>query len=178
MFSKVMPTILAAGMIFVVAGCKDTVTADDKNNQARDRLMERATAKVPVPEVNNFLVRQYIAEWMRRMDDPSKVFYIYLFADTGNAIGYYVGTRPVSLCSLMTPPEKKWKGDWNRYGSEALGPAPTLSGVYGSGGGGCDTYYFFDAETDALIHFSGFNYFTADEPLGLDAEPIRVQSSK
>lgn len=149
-------------------------TADQKNLKAQTTIMEKATAKVPVPNVNNFLTRQYVAEWMRRMDDPSKVFYIYLLADTGNPVGYYVGTRPVSLCTLMTPPKKKWKGDWNQYGSETLGPAPTLSGVYGSGGGGCDTYYFFDAESDALIHFANFKYFVSDEPLSIDADPISV----
>lgn len=153
--------------------CQEKATAKQKNDRARTEVMERATEAVPVPRVNNFLTREYVAKWMHKMDDPSKVFYVYLLADTGNPVGYYVGTRPISICSFMTPTVEYYQSG----GSLDLGPAPALDGVYYGAGGNCDTYFMFDAATDAVIHFSGFKYFTSDEPLSLDAEPIRVAAT-
>lgn len=167
-------------LLVAAVGCRYEVeaSADAKNAQAREQTMERATYSVPVPNINNFLTRQYLADWMKRLDDPSKVFYVYLMSDVGTYIGYYIGTRPVSVCTYMTPTQKLWRGDFNQYGREALGVAPGLDGVYYGAGGNCDTYFMFDSETGALIHFSGFHYFTSDQPLSVDAEPLRVEASK
>jgi len=154
-------------------------SAQDKNEQARNKLMERATNAVPVPEVDNFLTRKYIAKWMERMDDPSKVFFTYLYSNTGQEVLYAIGTRPINLCTLMTPPQKWWT-EGGAHHSEQLGPAPTLSGVYGSGGGGCYTYYYFEAQTDRMIHFGGgWKYITADQPMKApQAEPLGISVEK
>lgn len=172
---KVM--IAAAIGVFGLTACEDKETsAKDKNLEAQRSLMEKATAAQPVPEVNNFLTRKYIAEWMKRMDDPSKTFFTYLYSNTGQEVLYAVGTRPINICTLMTPPKKKWEGDFGEYADESLGPAPTLSGVYGSGNGGCDTYYYFEAQTDRLVHFGGnWKYITSDQPMQKpEAEPLGI----
>src|SRR3546814_5665015 len=66
----------------------------------------RATAAVPVPPTNNFVARQQLAEYMSRMDDPSKVWFVYLLGDNGNIIGYHIGSYPQSVCTFMTPDRK------------------------------------------------------------------------
>jgi len=55
--------------------------------------------------------------------------------------------------------------------------APSLDGIYYGGGGaaaGCDEWFFFDSATNALIKIRGVKFFTADQPLSLNAEPITV----
>src|SRR3546814_8924664 len=109
----------------------------------------RATAAVPVPPTNNFVARQQLAEYMSRMDDPSKVWFVYLLGDNGNIIGYHIGSYPQSVCTFMTPPERaEWRAH-NNYAS-AVTTAPALDGIYYKGGG-CDTSFMFDDASNAMI---------------------------
>tara|TARA_B100000929_G_scaffold290599_1_gene284871 strand:+ start:32489 stop:33004 length:516 start_codon:yes stop_codon:yes gene_type:complete len=160
--------------LFAVTACKGGQSTSQKQEQTRTEVLNRADAAVPTPVISNFIARKTVAEYMRRMDQPNKLFYIYIVADTGNIIGYYVSRgKPVSSCLNMTPPDR---GDYYRNGGVINRVAPSLNGLYNAGGGACNSTYFFDAETDALVEISGLNLFTADQPLNLDAEPITVVS--
>lgn len=110
---------------------------------------------------------------MKRMDKPQKTFYIYILADNGSFVGYYVAQyRPVSVGTYLTPTYREYQID---YGDHQLGPAPSLDGTYRSTGGDASSYYFFDAETDAYIELNGLNYFVSDQPLNIDAPQLNVQ---
>ena len=168
--------LLVSFATLALAGCKEgqsSTRADGAKTQ--ESMMQRAQSKTPVPQVSNFLTRDAVAKWMRRMDTPDKTFYVYLMGNNGQQIGYYVAqTRPISNCTLMTPPDKLhyWSGSAGR--TTAVTQAPSLDGVYSTGG--CDSYFFFDAATDAYIEIQGLNFFVADQPLSIDAEPIRVSA--
>ena len=173
MKNALIVTIIA--MAFLVAGCKGEASTTEKQEQARSSLMDKANASVPIPRIDNFLARQSVAEYMRRMDNPSKTFYIYVLGDNGNTIGYYVAkSQPMNICSFMSPTDKVEE----RYGDpDVVRQAPALDGLY-YGSSGCNVDYFFDAETDALIQLNGLNYMITDQPLQLDAKPLKVQSAK
>jgi len=164
----------------LLAGCPAAEpSSTDQGTRVQETTMKRAQAAVPVPRVNNFLTREAVAKWIKRMDAPQKLFYIYVLADTGNVIGYYVSqTRPVTECALLTPPQRKETADLGQYTGQIKMASPGLDGVYYTNG--CDNgeAFFFDAETDAFIGISGLKYFVADQPLSLDAEPISVAGSR
>lgn len=158
-------------LLFVTACQPPAESSRESGEKAQEGIMKRALAKVPVPHVSNFQTRDTVAKWMRRMDRPSKTFYVYLLADTGQTIGYYVAqTRPVSICAMLTPPDREVEVLGEPH---PLGSAPALDGVY-YGEGACSGVYFFDAETDAYVEISGMDYFVSDQPLSVDADPIRI----
>ncbi|MFL1404213.1 hypothetical protein ACJO2E_02565 [Marinobacter sp. M1N3S26] len=160
-----------------LAGCPATSepSSSEKGQAEQERVMQRAQAAVPVPKVNNFLTREAVAKWIERMDAPQKLFYVYVLADTGNVIGYYVAqTRPVTECALLTPPQRKERADLGEWSGDMKMASPGLDGVYYTGGCNSGEAFFFDAETDAFIGLSGLKYFVADQPLNLDADPISV----
>lgn len=168
------PAVIAALSMLALAGCKEGQSSSrDEGSKTQESLMQRAQSKTPVPEVSNFLTRDAVAKWMRRMDSPDKTFYVYLMGNNGQQLGYYVAqTRPISNCTLMTPPDKLhyWSGSAGR--ASAVTQAPSLDGVYSTGG--CDSYFFFDAETDAFIEINGLNFYVSDQPLAIEAEAIKV----
>lgn len=169
--SLIVGTVVASIMLMGASSC----VKEDSQSQGRktqEEIMKRAQQSVPVPQVENFRTRKAVAEWMERMDTPDKVFYIYLLGNNGQKIGYYIGqTRPISVCSFMTPTEREIGVGGS--GANPLGQAPALDGVW-YGGGGCDQYFFFDAETDALHSIGGINYLVSDQPLEVDVEPLSV----
>jgi hypothetical protein len=173
MKNALIVTLIA--LSFMVTGCNGEASTTEKQEQTRSSLMDKANASVPIPRIDNFLARQSVAEYMRRMDNPSKTFYIYVLGDNGNTIGYYVAkSQPMNICSFMSPTDKVEE----RYGDpDVVRQAPALDGLY-YGSSGCNVDYFFDAETDALIQLNGLNYMITDQPLKLDAKPLKVQSAK
>lgn len=175
---KLLITCLTIGLAMTLTACnaESDETTSERGARVQESIMQKAQSSVPVPQTNNFLTRKAVAKWMERMDQPQKLFYIYVLADTGNVIGYYVAqTRPVSECALMTAPKRLERGDRGSYGGDFQMPAPALDGVYYTGGCDSGEAFFFDAETDAFIGLSGLNYFVADQPLSLDADPIKIQ---
>lgn len=170
---KTLPllTLILTVLGLLFAGCNNVPSADQTNNQARDKLMNRATTQVPVPDVHNFIARKNLAEYMRRMDNPSKVWYVYLLGDNGNIIGYHVGTYPQSVCTFMTPPKK----EQDAYNGSVVVPAPGLDGVY-YGSGGCNSSFMFDESTGAMVLIGGLKFLAYDQPLDIKAQPLTFQS--
>ncbi len=149
--------------------------AEAANRSAQNDVMARATAQIPVPKINNFLARKALAEYMKRMDDPAKTWYVYILSDTGAKLGYYVAANyPQSSCSFMTPPEqvREYSGS-NGSAAVAVTSTPSLMGVYYKGGG-CDNTFFFDASSGALIILTGVKTWASDVPLDVDAPLIKV----
>ncbi len=158
------------GVALFTMGMGSTEGADQRNKEARKDLYNQATSRVPVPRIDNFLTRSYVAEYMRRMDTPNKVFYTYLQNKQGQPYQYIVGTKPISLCALMTPPDRTFitrKGNGVRN-------APTLGGVFygGDGSGICNMYYVFDNNSGALIQFKTPRLMISDQPLSIDTSNI------
>ncbi len=154
-----------------LTGCNVEADSREQNMRAQQSLMSRATAAVPVPQINNFLAREAVAKQVRRLDEKGKLFYVYILGQNGQQVGYYVSnTRPVSTCALLTPGQELVYSGNNGY--TAMN-SPSLGGVYGFGGG-CNSHFFFDASTDAYVEISGLPFFVADQPLSVDAKPIKV----
>ncbi len=161
-------TIITLAAAVVLAGCNTNSSAQQQEEQNRAATFERASKSVPTPHIENFQNREAVKEYMERMDDPDKTFYTYILSMRGDVIGYYVTrTHPVSICQAMTPTKK----EYDTFGKPGpLGPAPTLDGLFTSGGS-CDHYYAFTAGSDALIEFSQ-DFFISDQPLDIEADRL------
>lgn len=174
---KVVTVVSIALFAIGITACKAEDNSQDEGAKIQESIMKSAQDRIPTYQPTNFLTRQAVTKWMERMDTPSKTFYIYIMANNGQKLGYYVGqTRPISACTLLTPSERLVEGDRGGHYGDFPMPAPSLDGVYGSGG--CDSYFFFDATTDAYIEIKGLNFFVADQPLDIEAEPINVKSEE
>ena len=107
-------------------------------------------------------------------------FYIYVLVENGNVVGYFVGqTAPQNACNFLSETTKIGTTPYNS--NVYYRQAPSLDGVYYGGtgsSGACDEWFFFDATSDALIKIRGLNFFTADQPLKLEADPIEVRTAK
>jgi hypothetical protein len=164
-------TVVFLSLVLMSSSCESQPSTQEQKEQ--EAVMERARKAVPTPHVNNFLTRENVAKWVERMDTPDKLFYIYVLADNGAKIGYFVAQyRPISTATFLTPPKRLHDDiDWG-----TTMPAPSLDGTYYGQGGASQQYFFFDAETDAFIELQGLNYILMDQPLaGIDVPRLKVQ---
>lgn len=185
MSSKLMKRILVGSTgitasAFLLAACQEETTTTERQETQRDMVAEAADRSVPAYQASNFVVRNTVNEYMRRMDEPNKIFYLYVMSDMGTPIGYYVARTPATnICTFLTPPERverhRPSGGNSTY---VVRQAPALDGVF-YGSGACNTEYFFDAETDAMIQIQGLNLFISDQPIqNIDAPRFEMQAQE
>jgi len=165
----------------LLVGCQQPrkKTTQEKGQQEQESTMSRARAAYPTPQVDEFLTRKNVVKWMERMDQPGKIFYIYVMSDTGSITHYFVAEyRPVSVSTYLTPTKKikRYSSSYGAYGFTY--PAPALDGTYYGEGGASDQYFFFDAETDAYIELKGLNYIVSDQPFEVKAPQIKISNKK
>jgi hypothetical protein len=167
--------VLTAGIILGACG-DENKAAEQRRRAVRERAeaFGRAEGAAPTPNTKNFPLRKALVEFTERQDLVDHPWYVYVLADTGNVIGYYVArTVPINACNFLSSTQDVRDDD---DGNVVL-TAPSLDGIYYGGAGassGCDAWFFFDSATNALIQIRGVNFFTADQPLRLDAQPITV----
>lgn len=178
--NKLSISAIVLASAFALAGCKTEATptaaaqAEAQNVHAQQDVKARATTAVPVPNNSNFQARKNLAEFMSRVDEAGKIWYVYERAPlSGEILGMYTSSSyPQSVCTFMTPPEelKTSRGDYNQYGSEMthVTTAIALDGVYYKGGDCPD--FFFDYNTGAMIVLdSDAVTIAVDQPLDVDA---------
>ena len=175
-----MKRVFMIFMVIVVAvafltGCGEfQPSAQAAGEKEQESVMQRAMAAYPVPQVDEFLTRKNVVKWMERMDQPGKIFYIYVMSDVGTITHYFVAEyRPVSVGTFLTPPERVEA----RWEPEQVLTAPALDGTY-YGEGASDQYFFFDAETDAYIELKGMNYIVSDQPFNVDAPQLTIKAEE
>lgn len=170
---KIMIMLITVVIVFSLTGCFDSEpSAQEAGEREQESVMQRARNAYPTPQVNEFLTRRSMVKWMERMDEPGKIFYIYVMSDVGTITHYFVAEyRPVSTATFLTPTERIETYRSSNYGMAVVG-APALDGTYYGSGGASDQYFFFDAETDAFIELKGLNYIVSDQPFEVDAPQL------
>lgn len=163
--------------------CQSDPGSKQRSESVKDRAttFDRAEKKYPLPHTENFPLRKMLVEMTKREDMENHPWYVYVLADTGNVIGYYVAkTVPINACDFLSSTETITDGgDAAGTGSgNVVVSAPSVDGIfYGGGGasGACDVFVFEDYSTDAIVKLGSVKYFVADKPLNLDAEAIKVR---
>ena len=170
--------LLVVGSIYII-GCSDgngTLKQQRETSlNTRASLFAKASALYPIPETSNFPLRAALVKYTERQDMLKHPCYVYVLADTGNIIGYYVSqTFPVSTNAFLSSTEEVL---WPSDSSSSVVTAPSLDGIYygGSGAASGSGWFFFDAQTDALVILYDVKLFVSDQPLNLDVKPITVK---
>lgn len=173
--------VLVVVSLFLFTACAAASTpspADQRKTavHARAEVFDRAQKAIPAPRTQNFPLRRTLAEMTARQDLLHHPWYVYILGENGNAIGYYVAkTVPINACDYLDSTEDIWT-DSSGDSSQRM-TAPSRDGIYYGGGGAsstCDAWVFLDVATNALIQIRGVNFFSSDQPLRLDAKPIKV----
>jgi hypothetical protein len=161
-------------VLLTASSCDNNNSNRTKAVDARWNTYEQAKALYPDPKTENFPLRQALVKMTQRQDMINHPWYIYTLGDNGNVIGYYVAqTVPINACDFLSSTDDVYNSD---QGVLSL-TAPSLDGIFYGGSGsssGCDAWFFFDYATDAQIQIRGVNFFTADQPLMINAEAIKV----
>jgi len=166
-------TVFVAVLLTVLfTGCGVEDNARERSVKQRNEVFSQAENLYPNPAPQNFPSRAALVEFTLRQDMINHPWYVYILGDNGNTLGYYVAkTRPINSCNFLSSTEAV------DYNNNLVLTAPSLDGIYYGGSGasaGCDTWFFFDQSSNALIEIRGVKFFTADQPLKLNAEPILV----
>lgn len=163
-----LTAVLALGLV--------ATACENANRQAEQRQQEaihkRLREQVPVPEIEGAAARDAIRRHLERWQDPNVVSYVTLFADTGQAIGYYEASGKVaSTCQMLTKPDERVDS------SSAVVQAPALDGTYYTDSE-CGVF-FFTATGNTYVELSpDMTYVVTDQPLPIpDAEALEVESS-
>lgn len=181
---KLVVVILAAlGAAIVLAGCgggNEQLAKQRKESvSARAETFARAEAISPLPKTENFPLRKALVKFTERQDLLDHPWYVYIYADTGNIIGYYVAqTVPINACNFLSSTEEV-RTDTD--GGNLILTAPSLDGIFYGGGGtsaGCDSWFFFDVATDTLVQIRAFKWVALDQPLRVDAKPLEIKVTK
>src|SRR3990167_10866438 len=166
--------LAALALLLIAASCEGG--QDSLRSQRKESLNDRAGAfsraekLYPLPRTENFPLRKALVDFTLREDLPDHPWYVYIIADTGNILGYYVARSvPANSCTFLSSTEDV---DYDSNGN-IIFQAPSLDGIY-YGESGCDEGVFFDGATDAMIKIRGVKFFVADQPPKLEAEPILV----
>lgn len=173
-----MIVVLAAITVTSVAiGYSGPSPSDARKNAVESRAdaFNRATKLYPDPGKNmtNFPLRKALVEFTQREDMTNHPWYVYILGDNGNTIGYYVAkAAPENSCNFLSSTEDVYGSSNGNLKMQS----PSYDGVY-YGGSACDEWFFFDATTNALIKIRGVKFYTADQPLKLDAAAIKVRKS-
>lgn len=168
---------LVAFIAFTAESCDAPTNIASKQRREsvkqRANTFARAQAKYPLPHTENFPLRKMLVEMTKREDLDNHPWYVYVLADTGNVIGYYVAkTVPINACDFLGSTEDVHT--YGEYGGSQVLKAPSLDGIY-YGASSCDVFIFQDYSTNAIIKLGSVKYFVADKPLNIDAEAINVK---
>lgn len=169
--SKPVRTILAAlALVVALAACEDTQpNAQAREAASKDRTYQDLVNGQPAKTMQYSNTRETINKWIERWDEPGKLSYVYLQSTDGTLLGYYIlKGLPVSYCVGLTPPYEWVDIPGDGSGVKTTVQAPSVDGAYYGGSGACNTYYGFDATTDAYVEYTaglGINVLLYDAPL-------------
>lgn len=152
-------------------------SGQQKESNTQETNYNRLVAEEPAHTMAVSPTRKTINFWIDTWGhDPDKLSYIYMQGATGNLLGYYIFKGlPVNYCVSLTPNYRFVDPPGDGSNTLYQVPAPSIDGVYYSGGG-CQTYYGRDATTNQYIEYTvgaGINVLVYERPLARpDVQPL------
>jgi hypothetical protein len=168
--------VVAAGIGAAIAQSYNGPSPSDARKaavEARADAFNRAVQEYPDPGqlMHNFPIRHALRDMSLREDKINHPWYVYILGDNGNTIGYYVAKYPpINACDFLSSTEDVYGSDNGNLKMQS----PSYDGVY-YGQALCDVWVIFDAATNAEIKIGGLKFYTADAPLALQVQAIKVK---
>jgi hypothetical protein len=177
---KILFTVpLMAASFFLLMGASDCEGEPPPDNGFQENqqdtineYQEQLDTAVPYPigQMVDSLERRQIRERLLRFNDPNKIGYVYLFAETGQLISFYTVKGKVSSTeSMMTTTSQVvcYKENIDDVCLTVDSP-----GDYGSFGPNENGVFFFTTE-GVLVTWNG-TYLYLDAPLQVTTEPLVI----
>lgn len=143
-----LAALLATG-VFIATGaasCDSGPSASTKEASSRDTSYSALVARQPAHGMSYSPTRDTINGWIDTWNKPGQLSYVYLQGQDGKLLGYFVlKGRPVTMCAALTPTQKVYDGSGSDGGGNLVLNAPSVDGVYYSGGQ-CNDYYGFTTD--------------------------------
>jgi hypothetical protein len=169
--------VIAVAVLISANSCEEEASSQQSESESRSASYNAQVDAQPAERMSYSPTRETINFWISTWDEPGKLSYVYLQNADGTMIGYYVMEGlPVNMCAALTPNYEKIEADLGDFNGEMLVPAPSVDGVYYSGGQ-CMTYYGKDATTGTYLEYTaglGINVLLFEEPLPryADTQPL------
>ena len=173
-----IPLALLLFVLLTAESCEDEPPKNTNNefiNQAQKTVQEyqskfESAVPYPVGQISDSLERRQQVEKLLRFNDPNKIGYVYLFADTGQLVGFYTIKGKVSSTQsqlTVTNQTQCYKEDIDDQC--VVLESPSDDGSYGPNE---DGIFFFTTE-GVYVGWNG-KYLYLDSPLQVTTEPLVV----
>lgn len=172
--------VLAVALAVALAGCSSGAhheSAQRSESRRQQRSYQDLAAAQPAHGMNYSPTRNTINTWVDTWTVRGQLAFTYILNQQGEPVGYYVFEGPpVSYCASLTPTYKLVDPGGSSDNGNISVPAPSLDGVYYSGGQ-CIQYYGKDALTGRLLEFTAggaLNFINSTQPLAITAPPLGI----
>lgn len=165
--------ITLAGALALFATTASSCGQDEGNAARSDKTstsnFDAQAKNDPVPNLTDSLERANIAEHLKRNNQPDRIRYIYLLADTGGVYAYYVIKGKVtSTAAQLTPTDEVV----DRHQGDVVTQAPTDDGSFGGDEGGI---YFF-TDTGVEVQWNG-RWLLTDQPMRIKTPTLTLEAA-
>ena len=162
----VLAAIAVVAVFSLTLGC--ACSTSEQNDPQAQANYDAQKQNDPIPNLTDSLERANIIEHLRRNNQPDRVRYIYLLADTGGIYAYFVIKGKVtSTGAQLTPTDDFAKGCTTCDYSVVQGP--TDDGSFGGDEGGI---YFF-TDTGMEVQWNG-RWLLSDQPLKIQTPTLTL----
>src|SRR6056297_2082488 len=107
---KLLVILLVICLGFSLMGCEESnnTEAQKRDQEMQGAMLSKAQTVEPAYQINNFLSRKAINDWLERVDVVDKEWYVYIHAPiSGEILGYYVSsTIPLSYGVGLSNPQQ------------------------------------------------------------------------
>lgn len=163
-----IPALLVA-LIGAGAGSCESAEEIPQFDKQADTNFDSQKRNDPVPVLTDSLERANIIEHVKRNNQPDRIRYIYLLADTGGIYAYFaIKGKVTSTAAQLTPTDSIVDPCSASYCPEVV-QGPTEDGSFGGDEGGI--YFFTDLGNE--IQWNG-RWLLTDEPLKINVPTLTL----
>jgi hypothetical protein len=160
--------LFAGLLLLAVAGCSPSEKLEQKNPTANANF-DAQKRNDPVPNLSDSLERANIVEHVKRNNQPDRIRYIYLLADTGGVYAYYVIKGKVTSAGAQLTPTDDVVDPCSSSYCPLVVQGPTEDGSYGGDEGGI---YFF-TDTGVEVQWNG-RWLLTDAPMQIKTPTLTL----
>ena len=158
-------TVLGLFSLLLLTGCP---AASEQNDPVAQANFDAQKGNDPIPSLTDSLERANIIEHLTRNNQPDRVRYIYLLADTGGIYAYFVIKGKVTSTSAQLTPTDDFAKKCSTCDWEVV-QGPTDDGSFGGDEGG--VYFFTD--TGMEVQWNG-RWLLTDAPLKIETPTLTL----
>lgn len=157
--------------ILVATSASSCSNDTEQNDPTANANYEAQKSNDPIPSLSDSLERGNIVEHLKRNNQPDRVRYIYLLADTGGIYAYFVLKGKVTSTSAQLTPTDDLVRPCSTGGdcSWQVVQGPTDDGSFDGDEGGI---YFF-TDTGMEVQWNG-RWLLTDEPLKIQTPTLTL----